>query len=87
VLSVQRVGKNLRCVIGDDSGISNAFLPDYEPIVEGDYVVLFNARSEVVKEHIEIQLDRRGRVEKSRREVSKVNEDFNLSQKAWVPIE
>lgn len=87
MLSVQRVGKNLRCVIGDDSGISNAFLPDYEQIVEGDYVVLFNARSEVVKEHIEIQLDRRGRVEKSRREVSKVNEDFNLSQKAWVPIE
>jgi hypothetical protein len=81
------VGKNLRCVIGDDSGISNAFLPDYEQIVEGDYVVLFNARSEVVKEHIEIQLDRRGRAEKSRKEVSKVNEDFNLSQKAWVPIE
>ena len=74
-------------MIGDDTGISNAFLPDYESVAEGEYVVLFNARSEVVKEHIEIQLDRRGRVEKSRREVAKVNEEFNLSQKAWVPIE
>jgi hypothetical protein len=77
----------MRCVIGDDSGVANAFLPDYEPIAEGEYVVLFNARSEVVKEHIEIQLDRKGRVEKSRRAVAKVNEEFNLSQKAWVPIE
>lgn len=61
------MGKNLRCVIGDETGISNAFLPDIEPIAEGEYIVLFNARSEVVKEHIEIQLDRRGRPEKSRR--------------------
>ena len=49
--------------------------------------MLFSARSEVVKEHIEIQLDRRGRIEKSRRDVKGVNEEFNLSQKAWVPIE
>lgn len=49
--------------------------------------MFFNARSEVIKEHIEIQLDRRGRIEKSRRVVKDVNEEFNLSQKAWVPIE
>jgi hypothetical protein len=77
----------VRCVIGDETGITNAFLPESEYLHEGEYIVLFNARSEVVKEHIEIQLDRKGRIEKSRRDVKNVKEDYNLSQKAWVPIE
>jgi hypothetical protein len=81
------VGNRLRCVIGDETGVANAFLFESEYLHEGEYIVLFNARSEVVKEHIEIQLDRRGRIEKSRREVPRVNEEFNLSLKAWVPIE
>ncbi len=83
---MQKVGNKLRCVIGDETGISNAFLFENENLHEGEYVVLFNARAEVVKEHIEIQLDRRGRIEKSRRNVASVNEEYNLSLKAWVPI-
>lgn len=82
-----KVGNRLRCVLGDETGTSNAFLPENENLYDGESVVLFNARSEVVKEHIEIQLDRKGGIEKSRREVTKVNDGFNLSQKAWVPIE
>lgn len=74
-------------MIGDETGIANAFLPESEHLYDGEHVVLFNARSEVVKEHIEIQLDRKGRVDKSRRDVANVKEDYNLSQKAWVPIE
>jgi len=54
-------------VIGDDSGISNAFLFENSVIQEGESIVLFNAKSEVVKEHIEIQLERRGRVDIARR--------------------
>lgn len=73
--------------MGDETGISNAFLPENENLYEGESIVLFNARSEVVKEHIEIQLDRKGGIEKSRRNVAKANEEYNLSQKAWVPIE
>jgi hypothetical protein len=84
---VQKVGTRLRCVIGDETGVTNAFLPESKHLYEGEFVVLFNARSELVKEHIEIQLDKRGRVEKSRREVPRVNEEFNISQEAWVPIE
>jgi hypothetical protein len=41
----------------------------------------------VVKEHIEIQLPERGRVELSKRPVEKISEEFNLSSKAWVPIQ
>lgn len=87
MVSVQKVGPRLRCVIGDETGVSNAFLPESEYVYEGESIVLFNARSEVVKEHIEIQLDRRGRIEKSRRDVARVSEEFNLSLKAWVPME
>jgi hypothetical protein len=43
-------------VIGDSTGISNAFLYDSEDLVAGESIVLFNAKAEVVKEHIEIQL-------------------------------
>ena len=64
-----------RCVIGDSTGISNAFLPAKVELKEGDSVVLFNANAEVVKEHIEVQLDyNNGRVELSRRPVDRVSE-------------
>ena len=55
---------------------------------EGDSVALFNARAEVVNEHIEIQMDfNSGRMERARRDVDRISEEFNLSAKAWVPIE
>lgn len=83
-----KVGTNkYRLVIGDASGVSNAFLPNKIDLKEGDSIVLFGAKAEVVKEHIEIQLAERGRVELSRKPVDKVNEEFNLSSKAWVPID
>jgi len=74
-------------VIGDSTGVSNAFLPKKIDLNEGDSIVLFGAKAEVVKEHIEIQLADRGRIELSRKPVEKVSEEFNLSSKAWVPIE
>lgn len=74
-------------MIGDSTGVSNAFLPKKIDLNEGDSIVLFGAKAEVVKEHIEIQLADRGRIELSRKPVEKVSEEFNLSSKAWVPIE
>ena len=74
-------------MIGDSTGISNAFLPSKIDMREGDSIVLFNAKAEVVKEHIEIQLDYQGRIDESRRQVDRVSEEFNLSSKAWVPME
>lgn len=63
-----------RCVIADDSGKANAFFPAFIDIGEGDSIVLFEARAEVVKEHIEIQLAREGgKIDISRRKVNKIN--------------
>ncbi len=88
MISATQVGRNVRVVIGDNTGVSNAFLPESADLVAGESIALFNARAEVVKEHIEIQLQRgAGRVERSRRTVNNVSEEFNLSEKAWVPVE
>lgn len=43
-------------IIGDASGVSSAFLHDSEDLVAGESIVLFNAKAEVIHEHIEIQL-------------------------------
>ena len=57
-----------RCVIADNSGIANAFLPSKIEVKEGDSLALFNSRAEVVNEHIEIQMDfKEGRMERARR--------------------
>lgn len=53
VLSVTEVknrnGINYRCVIGDETGIVNAFLQESEHLKVGNTVALFNAESKVVK--------------------------------------
>lgn len=75
-------------MIADGSASSSAFFPAKIDLQEGDTLVLFNAKAEVVNEHIEIQLDYNGgRMEQSRKQVDRVNEDFNLSTKSWVPVE
>ncbi len=48
-------GNNLRCQLGDETGVVNAFLPESEHLVVGKTVALFGAEAKVVKEHIEIQ--------------------------------
>lgn len=73
-------------MIGDSTGVSNAFLPAKIEIKEGDSIVLFNASAKVVKEHIEIQLSRAGGLERSKDAVNTVSEEYNLSHKAWVPV-
>lgn len=51
---------------------------------EGKTVVLFKAESAVVKEHIEILLMERGKVDEARREVRDVNKSNDVSAKEWV---
>lgn len=77
-----------RCVVGDSTGIANAFLPNKIELREDDHIVLFNVKAEVVQEHIELQLEYKGgNMALSRRPVDQVSEEFNLSSKAWVPME
>lgn len=77
----------LRCTLGDDTGLVRAFLPDEAALRVGKSVVLFDCEARVVKEHIEVQLSRNGRIDAARREVERVNEKFNLSDKSWVPVQ
>jgi hypothetical protein len=55
LVSSARGNNNLRCQLGDDTGVVNAFLPESEHIIVGKTVALFGAEAKVVKEHIEIQ--------------------------------
>ena len=62
-----------------------AFLFNDDVVKVGSTVVLFKAEAAVVKEHIEIQLMKGGRVEESRtKKINDVDESVNISAKAWV---
>ncbi len=75
----------LRCTVGDDAGLVKAFLTDSPALRVGKSVALFDCEARVIKEHIEIQC--RGRIEAARKDVEKVNEKWNLSDKSWVPVD
>jgi hypothetical protein len=81
---VEGVGKRCRVVLGDETGIVKAFLWNHEALEEGKTVVLFRAESNVVKEHIEVQLMERGKVDEARREVRDVNKSNDVSAKEWI---
>lgn len=53
----------LRVVLGDETGKVKGFLYENDSIKEGNTIVIFRAEARVVKEHIEIQLMKGGRVE------------------------
>lgn len=61
-----------------------AFFYQSEDLVEDNTVVVFKAVAEVVHEHIELQLMKRGRVEKARREIREVNKKVDVSAKEWM---
>ena len=74
-------------MIGDPKGISDAFLPDRIELREGDSIVLFGAKAEVVKEHIEVQLVERGDWRLPGRGWRRLVRSFFLSSRAWFCIE
>lgn len=84
MVSVENVGKRCRVVLGDETGIVKAFLWQNAALEEGRTVVLFKAESIVNKEHIEVQLMERGKVDEARREVRDVNKAVDVSAKEWV---
>jgi hypothetical protein len=64
--------------------VVRAFLWNHESLKEGNTVVLFKAESPVIKEHIEVQLMERGKVDVARREVRDVNRTNDVSAKEWI---
>lgn len=71
-------------MIGDETGTVKAFLYHNEGLEEGNTIVLFKAKADVNKEHIEVQLGERGRAELARREIREVNKEVDVSAKEWV---
>ena len=68
-----------RCVLGDETGVVNAFLHESDRLAVGKTVILERAEAKVTKEHIEIQLPKFGNLIEARNKMDKVNEKFNLS--------
>ena len=60
------------------------FLYNSEALKVDQTVVLFKLVGTVVKEHIEVQLMERGKVEVARREIDEVNKKLDISAKEWV---
>ena len=83
-MKVESVGRKARVVLGDETAIVRAFLFENEHIKVGETVVLFSAEARVVKEHIEIQVPKEGKVDRARRAVEDVNESVDISAKEWV---
>ena len=74
-----------RVLLGDETGLVKAFLYQNENLKEGNTIVLFRCEAAVVKEHIEVQLMRTGKIDMARnRNIEKVDEETNISEKAWV---
>lgn len=70
--------------MGDETGIVKAFLWNNPSLKVGNTVVLFKAEAVVTKEHIEVQLMERGKVDAARRDVKDVNKTNDVSAKEWV---
>ena len=56
VISAERVGKKVRVMLGDETGVVKGFIYDSEELKAGNTVALFNLEAAVIKEHIELQL-------------------------------
>lgn len=50
-------------MLGDETGKVKGFFYENEALKEGNTIVIFRAEASVVKEHIEIQLPRNGKIE------------------------
>lgn len=83
-MKVEPVGRKARVVLGDETAVIRAFLFENEHVKVGETVVLFGAEARVVKEHIEVQVPREGRVDRARRSIEQVNEAVDISAKEWV---
>lgn len=70
--------------MGDETGVVKGFFYQNESLKEGNTIVIFRAEATVVKEHIEVQLMERGRVDVARRDIKDVNKSYDVSAKEWI---
>eukprot|EP00997_Jenningsia_sp_PLL12_P008873 NODE_5719_length_556_cov_64.011834_g4981_i0.p1 GENE.NODE_5719_length_556_cov_64.011834_g4981_i0~~NODE_5719_length_556_cov_64.011834_g4981_i0.p1 ORF type:complete len:107 (+),score=4.50 NODE_5719_length_556_cov_64.011834_g4981_i0:112-432(+) len=70
------------CLVGDAFGCCNMVAKNeqLDIIKEGSVITIRNAHSNVVQEHLRIEVDRWGKIEQSKETVGEVNTNNNLSQ-------
>lgn len=74
----------MRVVLGDETGIIKGFMYANDALQADNTVVIFRAEGAVVKQHIELQLMERGKVDIARRNITDVNKKYDVSEKEWV---
>jgi len=72
-------------VLGDQTAVVDGSFFSNVPINKGQVYAFKNMTAKVVREHIQIQKGRFGRVEQVDSEVREVNTKINISAKSYVP--
>ena len=57
----------LRCLLGDSTGLVNAFLPESANLIKGGSVCIFDAQARVNREHIELQTRNEEKIHKAKK--------------------
>ena len=82
---VDGTGDNLNCIIGDETGLSRALLPKkWQRVEEGAIVRLINVNSDVIHERIVITTGKESLIGRSKKSISKINMNKNISNNLWV---
>ena len=80
------------CVVGDEFGCANLIAKDRQLnlVTPGAFITIRNAYANVVKEHLQLEIDRLAKLEKTADEVTKVKSvklDNNLSNIEYELVE
>lgn len=73
----------LDCVLGDSTGVVDASFFSEELIKKGAVLAFKNVMSKVIREHIQIQRGRYGRIQETNDQVRETNTANNISARAY----
>merc|ERR1712129_351622 len=76
-------------VVGDETGVANFRLvgENVDKVKEGQVISIRNGRSEVVDEHIRLEVDKFGKIAEEDRDIESMKDDNNISAFAYIKKE
>jgi len=77
----------LDCLLADETGCVNASFFGNDNVKSGDVLFLRGVLAKVVREHIQVQRGRYGRVTEGDGEIKNINTTNNISKKAYEIVE
>lgn len=77
----------LDCLLADESGSVNASFFGTDNVKKGDVISLKNVIAKVVREHIQIQRGKFGRINESEGDIKSPNTTVNISKKSYELVE